>query len=332
VTDSILTRAQVHALASAASTAPSIHNSQPWRLQVIGGGRVLRMYGDLRRNLPAADPDGRALHLSVGAALLNLRVAAAHLGWSALVRLIPDASDPLLLAGIDLSPAKVDDPWEFSPGLYPAIWQRHSSRQPFSNRDVPETVLGALMTAAHREGTVLVPLEEDGALTVMALTRDADRRNAADPVRQREERSWLRLDRYAPDGIPRRALGPRDTEARVPMRSFAGGADGVDTGSERFEALPQLAVLATGTDRPTDWLRAGQAMERAWLVATAYGLRASVFHQALEWPDTRRALNSSAVGPGFVQTVLRLGYGPPGPPTPRRTAIDVLVPGSDSEP
>jgi nitroreductase len=325
MSDSLVTRAQVHALASAAGAAPSIHNSQPWCFRMDEQAQVFRMYSDPRRALPAADPDGRSLHLSMGAALFNLRVAAAHLGRRVAVRLLPAATDPLLLAEVDLSEPGATGALELVADLYPAIRERRSSRQPFANRDVPEAVLGALMAAARAEDAALAPLEEDGVRQVMELTRDAARRTAADLARQQEDHTWLRQEEYALDGIPQGALGPLDHEARVPMRSFAAGRPDSEPGCARFEALPQLATLATRTDRPLDWLRAGQAMERVWLLATSLGVRASVFHQAMEWPDTRRSLTECVDDRGCVQTVLRLGYGPLGPPTPRRTVNDVLA-------
>jgi hypothetical protein len=120
------------------------------------------------------------------------------------------------------------------------------------------------------------------------------------------------------------ALGPQDREAHVPMRSFTGGPPQPATPSELFEALPQLATLTTHADHAADWLRAGQALERVWLLATVRGLRASVLHQAVEWPETRWGLRDPAEGPGHVQLVLRMGYGPPGAPTPRRPVDEVL--------
>lgn len=87
-----------------------------------------------------------------------------------------------------------------------------------------------------------------------------------------------------------------------------------------------MATLTTHFDRPQDWLRAGQAMERAWLVATVHDLRVSVLHQAVEWPDTRANLRDPQTGPGYVQMVLRMGYGPPGTPTPRRPVAETLDP------
>ncbi|MFJ9949754.1 Acg family FMN-binding oxidoreductase [Kitasatospora sp. NPDC091207] len=322
MTEQPLTSEQLRFLAAAAGAAPSLHNSQPWRFRSVPDSLGVRVYADLDRAVPITDPDGRALHISVGAALFNLRVAALRLGRDPEVRLLPDEAEPRLVATVRLArPSPV--PLPLGRDLFDAIGQRHSSRQPFANRDVPEAVLGELITAALDEGAVLSPLEEAGVRRVLALTHDAERRTGTDLARMAETRTWLRPEKPAADGIPVSALGPQDHDARVPMRSFTSRTQPT-TASQRFEALPQLATLTTHDDRPADWLRAGQAMERVWLLATAHGVRVSVLHQAVEWPDTRWGLREPGEGPGHVQLVLRLGYGPPGPATPRRPVEEIL--------
>ncbi|MFF4378400.1 Acg family FMN-binding oxidoreductase [Kitasatospora sp. NPDC001547] len=322
----MLSAADLRLLAAAGGAAPSLHNSQPWRFTPTPDGRGLAVYADTGRSVPLADPVGAAVHIAVGAAVFNLRVAAGRLDREPLVRLLPDAAEPGLLAVLDLSrPAAEQTP--FGRDLYPAVAARHSSRLPFTQRDVPETVVGELIDAAREEGVVLTVLEEEGVRRVQALTAEAERRNAADPARTAESRAWLRPDDgTAGDGIPQAALGPQDHDARVPMRGFAGRppvAPGQQP-SQRFEALPQLCTLSTPGDGPLDWLRTGQALERVWLLATVHGVRLTVWHQAIEWPDTRWALRDPAAGPGHVQLVLRAGYGPPGAATPRRSAEETL--------
>ena len=60
------------------------------------------------------------------------------------------------------------------------------------------------------------------------------------------------------------------------------------------------------------------------LVATVHQVRASMLHQALEWPHERWATRDPSQGPGCVQMILRLGYGPEGAPTPRRPLAEVV--------
>ncbi|MEU9044796.1 MULTISPECIES: Acg family FMN-binding oxidoreductase [unclassified Kitasatospora] len=321
MTQPSLTLAELRLLADAGGAAPSLHNSQPWRFRPGPDRRSLLVFADPTRAVPVADPDGRSLHISVGAALFNLKTASRHLGRAATVALCPESADPDLLAVLDLSePGSPDDP-----DLYPAIEHRHSSRQPFANHDVPEAVVGELMGAAAAEGATLAVLEEAGVRRVLELTTEAEQRIAADIARQAETRTWLRLEEPTSDGISAAALGPLDRDARVPMRSFTGHPPRpAAPHTERFEALPQVAVISTHGDHPADWLRAGQAMERVWLLATLRGVRASVLHQAVEWADTRWRLRDPAEGPGHVQMVMRLGYGPGGAQTPRRPVEEIL--------
>ncbi|MGA5824354.1 Acg family FMN-binding oxidoreductase [Kitasatospora sp. NPDC094028] len=321
-TETALTTADLRLLAEAGGLAPSLHNSQPWRFRPTADLLGLEVHADLRRAVPAADPDGRALHISIGAALFNLRVAAAHLGREAVVDLLPNGADAQPRAVLDLS-APLRTPRPFGADLYPAIPGRHSSRHPFTNRDVPEALVADLITAARDEGATLTVLEEHGVRRVLALTSEAEARIAADVTREAETHRWLRLE-PSYDGIPLAALGEHDRDARVPMRSFSGHPPRRTTRAERFEALPQLATLTTHFDSQADWLRTGQAMERVWLLATVHGLRASVLHQAVEIPDTRWRLRDTAEGPAHVQLVLRLGYGPPGAASPRRPIGDIL--------
>ncbi|GAA2740726.1 hypothetical protein [Kitasatospora cinereorecta] len=89
-------------LVSAAVAAPSIHNSQPWHFRLRPETSMLEVRALRERSVPVTDPQGRALHVSVGAAVLNLRVAARHPGWAPEVRLLPDPAEPDLLAAVEL--------------------------------------------------------------------------------------------------------------------------------------------------------------------------------------------------------------------------------------
>ena len=75
---------------------------------------------------------------------------------------------------------------------------------------------------------------------------------------------------------------------------------------------------------PFTLLFAGQALERVLLEATLADLATSLTSQALEDRELRLLARDPGSGTGQVQMVLRLGYGPRGPATPRRPVADVL--------
>lgn len=327
MTAAALDAATLEKLISAAVAAPSIRNTQPWRFRLDPDTMTVEVRAAFERGLRHTDPEGRALHISVGAAVLNLRVAVAHFGWEPVVRLLPRSSEPGLLAAVRVAGLKVRGARQRDEGVYDAIWRRRSSRRPFAERPVPGEVLAEIAEAADAEGAHLRCPGPGESTRVLQLTEEAERSVVSDPDRGGESRSWVREE--ASDGLPNVALGPHDSRGHLPMRDFSALRPANRRPSAAFEQHPVIAVLATPRDAPADWLRAGQALERALLVATTHRVRASLFSQAVESPDVRWALRDPRGGAEHVQMLIRFGYGPEGPATPRRAVRDVLDTGQD---
>ncbi|MFE2889575.1 Acg family FMN-binding oxidoreductase [Streptomyces sp. NPDC059272] len=319
MSSTVLNISTLETLIAASVAAPSIHNTQPWRFRLDPDMVTLEIRAVAERGLRHTDPSGRALHISVGCALFNLRVAVAHCGWEPVTRRLPRPDEPDLLATVRL--AGTSRP-PITPQLYDALWRRHSSRFPFADRPVPASVLTELTEAAHTEGSLLEvpgPTQTD---RLLRLTREAERRNTADTGRAVESRRWVHPPDAASLGMPPEAIGPQDSREQIPVRDFGAHRNPTALAARPFEKRPSVAVLSTLHDRRTDWLRAGEALERVLLVATAHGVKASLLHQALEWPDLREQLADGRRE--HTQMVIRLGYGPQGPASPRRTAGQVL--------
>ncbi|UNM16251.1 nitroreductase family protein [Streptomyces formicae] len=322
----------VGALVEDATSAPSMHNAQPWRFRYLRESGVLQLRGDPDRTMPRTDPaPHRALHLGCGAALFNLRVAAAHAGREALTTLLPDPADPWLLAEVSVTGPVRDD--SDLAALHPAIHRRHTSRFPFSDEEVPDAILDGLRGAALLEGARLYVPDAWHVRSVLDLVHDAEGREAADAAARAETARWTATgtgtrtrdgDGARREGIPAYAFGPRQHDVTAPVRDFADRRLLPGRGSATFEKEPCLALIGTVHDRPADWLRAGQALERVLLQATLDGLVTSLTSQALEWPDLRWAVRDPGSSMGHVHMVIRLGYGPTGPATPRRPVPDVL--------
>ncbi|PKV83139.1 hypothetical protein [Streptomyces sp. TLI_146] len=306
---------------SAAVSAPSIHNAQPWRFRLDCDTVTFEVRAAPERGLRLVDPTGRALLLSVGACVFNLRVALDHFGWVPVTRLLPRPDDPGLLATVRPARPTAREGQVLGVDLYEAIWRRHSSRFPFSGSSLPVGVRTELEAAARGEGAALSFCEGAQRGRMLRLTAEAEHRNRLDADRAAETRHWVHLDRGpVPDvGLPWNVLGPQDRWGRLPLRDFTAQRRPERLSARSFEVDPVVALLATGHDRRVDWLRAGQALEHVWLLATAYGLRMSLMHQAVEWRDLRGALRVAGGG-AHPQLLMRLGYGPEGPATPRRAA------------
>lgn len=305
------------ALVEAATAAPSVHNSQPWSFEV--SGRTVDLYADPARQLQMSDASGRSLLVSCGAALLNLRVAAHHLGFHPRIRLLPTPEHPTHVARLEVdhrhsSAGSLDD-------LFPAVWTRRTNRLPFWERKIPTSVLSRLEEAVTLENAVLrITHDRDEVARIVALLHDAEL--ADQPVHRAERREWINRD-VPGEGIPPQSLGPRPADRQTPFRDLAGSAVPARPRAP-FERTPTVAVLSTTGDRPVDWVRAGQALQRALLVATTEGLVASFMNQPLEQEDLRWQVRSPLTGVGTTQMIMRLGYGVPVPATPRRPVSEVM--------
>jgi Nitroreductase family len=315
-----LTRTEQDLLLAAATAAPSIHNTQPWRFHFDDGH--VDVIGDAERQLVHVDPAGRNLVISCGAALLNLRVAAEHLGYDATADLLPDGPSAPRLARVRLSPSRQQH--GMSGALFDAIPMRHTNRWPFEDRAVPTSVLDSLVEAARSEGAYLHPVSDRhernrliDLLHVGELERDLD------PELAGEAAYWTGVAADRPDGVPGYALGPLPDDPHAATRDLRRGAPVPDRERSHFESAPVLAVLETSRDDHEAWLRAGMALQRVLLVATLEGLATSFINQAIERPSLRWLVRDPADPPGHPQMVIRLGFGAPGPPTPRRTLADV---------
>jgi hypothetical protein len=303
----------------AAIAAPSIHNTQPWLFRLHD--TTVDVLVDYQRRLQVADPDGREMHVSVGAALFNLRVAMLAHGRQPLVRLLPDPDQPDLAAVVAVGPEAAVD--ADTRALAEAVPHRHTNRRPFGSAPIPEAVQAALVAAAQVEGGSLVLVDPIARHDVLNAVRSAEVRQRADARYRAELAAWTATSPDRTDGVPPKAFGPRPELVALPVRDF--DPDRIHPRRvARFEQEPVIAVLYTGGDDRADWLRAGQALERVLLTATVRSLAAAPLTQAMEVAELRRLLGTPH-DPRVAQSVLRLGYAVRGLPTPRRPLAAVLV-------
>lgn len=281
-----------------ACRAPSVHNTQPWSWR-IDGDRI-ELHADRSRQLAVADPRGRNLLLSCGAALHHALVAATGLGYDARVARHPDPARPDLLATVDLTPVRRTASATARLGT---LLARRTDRRRFTSWPVTDEQLAELAAGVRSADVQVVPVAGVAdRLRVELLTARARAAEAADERYAEEQRHWT-------------------DEAR----------------SESVERPDGVLLVCTATDGPRAWLAAGEAMSELWLRATEDGLSVVPLSQLLEVDETRSALQHEVLG-GLVvpQLLLRLGWQEIGrsdlPATPRRPFADVLLPTDDGGP
>ncbi|SHN88417.1 hypothetical protein SAMN05660350_04502 [Geodermatophilus obscurus] len=312
----------LEAAADAAVLAPSVHNTQPWHI-VLHPDR-LDLRADRSRQLTVLDPLGRELVQSVGAALLNTRVALAAAGWAVEVDRLPDGDDPDLLAVV----RPVDgDPDSALADLAPAIPRRRTNRRRFDDDRLPEDLVQALARTLTAEDTQLLPVVRDEHLQLLArLTEQADELQNADSAYRAELRRWTNEQFSHGDGVPAASVPHVDGRQHdeLPLRDFDTAGAGQLPAETHSGTGQTLVLLATRRDDPGAWLRSGEALERLLLGVTAIGWAASPLTQTIEVPVTRTQLRSALVWDAHPQFLVRIGRATATARTPRRPRSTVV--------
>ena len=306
-----------------ATLAPSIHNTQPWRLHLHEGR--LDLYADRSRRLAVLDPTGRQLLISCGCAIMNARVSLAGSGLALEITRATHPTQDDLLASL----APSDRPPDAAlAALDPVIEVRQTNRRQFADEEVPGDVLDALQDAASAEGaTLLVVRDPDQRIAVASLSQYADQIENLNPAYRAELRAWTTADPGRRDGVPDLTVPHVDGTAQdeIPMRDFDTHGKGALPAGTHSSTNQTLALLCTAGDSPAEWLRAGEALERVLLEITRHGYSASPLTQMTEMPSTRAQLRRDLHMVGYPHLLLRIGRAPVVPSSRRRRLVDVLV-------
>ena len=155
-----------------AAHAPSVLNTQPWKLRIHDG--ALYVHADRDRQLAALDPQRRVLTASVGCAVLSARAALASDGYGTDVRRFPEPLMPDLVAVI--TPSAIEPDTDLPP-LGAEGWSTHprpTDSDPETAAEMPPALVAALRAAVAAEGVELYVLDEFERGLVSELNRQAD--------------------------------------------------------------------------------------------------------------------------------------------------------------
>lgn len=263
--------------------APSGDNAQPWRFEIVSDEHVA-VHGFDTRDKVVYDFGGHASHIAHGALLETLRIAASGFGCAANWSLRPGQPDSAPVYDVAVRREAIDpDP------LCPWIEKRVVQRRPMKRVPLSEAQREALRAAAGSD------------YELRFFESAADRRNVA---RLLWENAWIRLTcpeafevhrdiiewgaRYSRDRIPEQAVGVDPVTAKLMrwvMQSwprvefFNRYLLGTIAPRIQLDLAPALACAAHLVIIPSarcasleDYVRAGVAVQRLWLTATAHGL------------------------------------------------------------
>jgi nitroreductase len=311
----------------AAVWAPSVHNTQPWWFTRRGAEIVL--HADSQRQLGVADPAGREMMISCGAALFTAKLVLRSLGYVAETRELPDRGDPLVIARLRWRHRL--PPTDYESLLFRHVTRRRSHRGGFGPLPLTPGLLDALRQDATSDGAALRVARDDGSrAAVAAVVELAETSERQDSAYVRELAAWApppgssRQDGVSSLSYPAR---PERTSPHFPSRDFAHGhgwgirASSAASGSW-FAGV--VCLLTTPGDGPQDWVHAGHALQRILLKCAAYGVAAALYSQPVEIYWLREVMRAQLADGSYPQLVLRLGIVRQNAISVRRPAASVL--------
>lgn len=305
-----------------ATLAANSHNTQPWRFKLEDGAVVIGP--DLSRRTPAVDPDDHHLFVSLGCAGANLALAAAAGGRPGELSLAPE--------GAGLRYDFVAGAPEPSP-LAAAISQRQSTRAAFDGRAIPAADLAVLESAAALPGVSLALLVDRPSIgRVRDLVLAGNEAQMDDPAFMRELKQWLRFN---PRAAMTRGDGLFSASSGNPVLPTALGSLAFDqvftAASENRKYARQIgsssgiAIFVGERADPDHWMRVGRSCQRFALAATGLGLKLAFINQPVEVAHLRGDLAALIGDRRRPDIVMRFGYGPSLPYSPRRPVTSVIA-------
>jgi len=301
-------------IVAAAVLAASPHNTQPWIFRVSDSR--IDLLADVARRMGTPDPYGRELRVGLGCALENLVLAAQERGSEPQVDLLPDQSQPRLVARIELAAGQA----RHSP-LFDAIGERHTNRGPYADEALPYGLLAELTELADPTGPV-TPVWLTNALAkrdVGSLMVDAAQAVTGDEAQSKDGFLWFRGDADAierhKDGLTLDGQGLSDLVTSIakllPASSRSYGdtfwVDQTRTVHTRTAAAYGILLVADPYD-PVQQLAGGRLLQRIHLAVTARGLGLQHMNQVTERIDRDLSLGRQPeLGPRLAALVATPG-------------------------
>ncbi|CAE6858124.1 hypothetical protein R75461_07832 [Paraburkholderia nemoris] len=332
-----------HALLSIARHAPSPHNVQPWRVQLVSSHHA-ELFIDGARTLPNEDTTGSFLLSAMAMFIEAIDLLAAHHGlrleWrlhhavAELADMVSRPTSPELIPFAALQLVVAPD----AHGSYPSelFLARRTCRIPLHPIPVPDSAVVRLAALANAWGHRYTHLSDPAAIeSILAQNIDAVFHDMNVAQYHDEITAWFRFTERTTtehrDGLDWRCMNLSRVEfwlsARLskillfaPTRYYLKRRY-----RQQLGHVPAIGILSGDFFNPANAIDSGRFLLRFWLELTSLGLYLHPYGNLVTNPKAASWLEARTQVPG-AWLVFKIGYSDTPPPSQRRLLADILIP------
>lgn len=306
--------------------APSGHNTQPWHFTIEDDH--IEVHPDFSRALPVVDGDNHALYISLGCAIENIAIAATKFGLRSSVG-IEKGKDGESFIVVSLS---ADDSIP-EDELLNYIEERQSTRNEYSDQQVPEEDLNLLRNSFEFEGIELMILTEQSEINDLEpLIIEGSNKQFRNKKFVEELVDWFRFSKAEAekkgDGLWIKSMGlpnmPRFI-GNIVMKYFVSAKSEAKRWKKLIDATAGFALFITDKNDVVHWIRLGRAFQRFGLTATKLGISHAHVNMPCEELEVRKKLATKFnLTSKYPLLLIRFGYSETMPYSHRRDVDEVL--------
>jgi nitroreductase len=274
----MIDREIIRAIISSGTLAPSGDNSQPWYFHVSGDAIFVFQIPD--KDNPFLNYHLSGTHVAIGAVIENICIAATAYAIAAQVKLFP--GEPDCVAKIDL----VQNNTERDP-LVDAIPLRHTNRKNYEQTFLPDDLKAHILTEANveqgvraviSEGSAMKKLGHAGSRAEVAILENRELHQLlfgnvvwtkAEEAAKREGLFVDTLEFAPPQKFFFRLCGNWKIMSFLNKLGFAKFVS--NDNAKKYGTGAAFIAIVTSHNSPEDFVKAGRAMERVWLLLNQAG-------------------------------------------------------------
>lgn len=304
--------------------APSVHNLQPWAIEIQSKKLVVSVYKG--HHAEDSDATGRQTWISIGCFVENVLQASEGCGMKASITKEDYANDAITVEFVASKQKSVDAQ------ILQNITSRVSNRNPFDPAKLSDSQLQQFKNLQKNiPGAQLIVNTEKATIELMTeLTKQAVALALSMPRLKKELGQTFRANSSThKTGIPGYALGYGNLRSKFESFRFTHLAIAPKESvkeSERMRASAGFVFITADGDIAKYWFAAGRLYQRAALLLAELGLSQATQAATVEAPDFHQEVEKQIGTTNRLQAVIRFGKSSKKiAPSPRLSVEEILT-------